>query len=114
MDYTKEIKLKPPGSMAVRVQIAELLSGSPSIAGAAALGVCWRSGGAPRVRFRTGQAAKYGADVYDWLLDNGMSWARLNVLSVEAIGLISASLPTDDDEDAALGNSEDQEGSAST
>ena len=85
MDYSKEIKLTAPSSMAVRVQIAELLSGSPSIAGAAALGVCWRGAGAPGVRWKTGKAADYGTAVFDKLLDSGMSWSRLNELAVEAV-----------------------------
>ena len=114
MDYSKEIKLKAPSSMAVRVQIAELLSGSPSIAGAAALGVCWRGAGAPGVRWKTGKAADYGTAVFDKLLESGMSWSRLNELAVEAVGLISAGLPTDEEEATAMGNSEAPEGSAST
>ena len=110
----KEVKLKVPGSMAVRYQILELASGSPMICMAAALGVCWSGHGAPGVRWKTGHAAEYGAAVLDWLMARKWTIERINAEGSEACGLISDSLPTDDDEKEALGNSEGPEDSEST
>ena len=114
MDYSKDPVLKLPSSMAVRMQVMEILSASPTIAGAAALGVCWRGAGAPGVRFRPGKASEYGAGVIDYFTERGMSLQRLNELSVQAISTIVAGIPSGVEEEDALENSEAPEGSEST
>lgn len=101
-----KLKLKVPGQMSVRYQILELAQGSPLICCAAALGVCWKSPKAPRVRWKTGNAAEYGAKVLDHLMERGMSIDQISEEGSRACGMIADSLPSGEDEQEALGNSE--------
>jgi hypothetical protein len=100
----KLVKLKAPSSMAVKYQIMELATGSPMICCAAALGVCWSDVKAPRVRWKTGHAAEYGAQVLDFLLGRGMGIDAVSEAGSRACGLITESLPSAEEEEAALGN----------
>ena len=112
---TKDPKLIAPSSIAVRYQVAELLNGSHVIAYGAALGVCWRGAGAPRAKWRVGGAAVYGEQVIEYLVGKrGMTFEKFCELGAAAVAVIGESLPTDAEDEAALGNSEGQEGNAST
>jgi len=96
-------KLRAPSSMAVRMQVLELFAGSSVIASAAALGVCWKGQGAPRARWRTGGAAEYGAAVIDYF-DGLVDPDTFQEWLLEAVEVLSASMPSADEHEEAAGN----------
>ena len=100
-----KLKLKAPGQMSVRYQVLELATGSPLVCCAAALGVCWQSPKPPRVRWKTGHAADYGAAVLDHLIERGMAIDQISEEGARACGMIADSLPSGEAEEEALGNS---------
>jgi len=65
----RTVRLEPPGNYAFRVDVMGLLRHSPIRAQAAALGMCWRGAGRPRVQYldhRYNAAVYAGALIREW------------------------------------------------
>ena len=110
----KPIKLEAPSSYAIRTEVWLLASENRTRGLAAALGVCWRGLGRPKVQYAECQynPAVYGARVLDELVERGLPLADILRAGGEALRMMAAAMASAEDVSAAEGNSDaEQEGS---
>ena len=89
-----EIRLSLPDSLMLRYEVSHLLVSNFQRGICAALGICWRGTGRPKVSFAQCQhnMAVYGGHVFDELMSRGIEYEEILSAGGEAIKLIHGGL----------------------
>lgn len=87
------IKLECPKSFAQRFDVVAGSAKNGLLASAAALGLCWRGGHAPKARYNHSfSALQYGQEVLDELVEAGYSWKEVLDAGGQALSLVAQDL----------------------
>ena len=102
----REVTISLPKSLSVRFDVAAFYPSNPTRACAAALGLCWGGLGRPKAKYEsTYSIGAYGGEVFDELVQRGVSPAEIVAAGSTAFVAICRSLPKADEVDKAEGNS---------
>ena len=94
-----EIRLALPDSLMLRYEVSHLLVSNFQRGICAALGICWRGPGRPKVSFAHCQhnMAVYGGQVFDELMSRGIDYEEILSAGGEAIRLVHQGLVSSDE-----------------
>lgn len=109
---TRTLKLEAPKSFTVRHEIVASAKSNWMRAFVAALAVCWKGPGRPKVSYSSCEynPLMYGGKVLDELLEHGYDLAELLEAGAEALNLLAEDLLTEAEVTEAEGNSDAPQG----
>lgn len=101
----REVVITLPKSLSVRFDVAAFYSQNATRACAAALGLCWGGMGRPKSKYESSyNVGTFGGEVFDELVQRGVSPAEIAQAGTWCFVAICRSLPRADEVDKAEGN----------